>query len=236
MKKTNIVLLALAAIICFAGCRSKLTRDNLVSLPVYNEEKDRAYDCSAICLVKKLKLVPEQDQERLMATGIFGPFLTPHQNPFAVPQTQAVFNDHQHSAPELLQKLFEAALTKQGYGLQPTNINATANDLLKVNRVIEPVFVLQRSARLRDEYASDLLILVEVRQPPSAHHDSSSGKCSRVFQAWSRSFIRRPPKNINSIFVENCTQAIDHLFNNPEFRKALEPGGMSVLPKQISHE
>ena len=69
--------------------------------------------------------------------------------------------------PNILQKLFEEALAKRGYKVQLQHTSSHAFELLKVQRVLEPLFILQRSIRLKDEYASDLLIIVELRKPSS---------------------------------------------------------------------
>lgn len=218
------ILFMIAASACLAGCNSNLTRDDLVPLPACSTGAQAEYNTSAVLMVKKMRSAPASDRERIMATGIFSPSLTPDA-PFAAPQNQASFNDPQNDAPDLLQRLLTEALTMRGYSLISGSGNAAA-DLLTVGRIIEPVFILQRSVALRDEYASDLLLVVELREPPSLQIGDVPRGDSRFFQSWSRCFVAASSGDIRAIFVENCARAVENLFNNPEFRKALEPDGM----------
>ena len=228
MRKAGFALFIVMLATLLASCRSALTRDSLVPIPIYSAQ-NFSYDCSSVCLVQKMEVASVVDQDRKMiTTGFISPSLGPQQTFFSSPKTQSLFNAIEIDPPDKLQKLFEEALSKYGYKVQSQNATIPASELLKVQRVLEPLFILQRSARLKNEYVTDLLIIVGLREPASFMLNYVKRKDSLFFQAWSRSFIK--DKDVTGgkkvFFDKNCKAAIDNIFNNHNFRKALEPNGM----------
>jgi hypothetical protein len=228
MKKYIFLFIVVIAASFFQGCRTKLTKDDLVQLPAYTTQ-NLSYDKSSICLAQRMQTTPSiaADKDRSLATGILSPPLESGGSIFSTPKNQSLFNVTQVKPLGKLQKLLEEALTKHGYKVVAQNSTTPASELLKVTRVLEPFSLLQRSIRLKDEYASDLLIIVELREPLQFLSNNVSQKDSLFFQTWSRSFTKEAIKGSNVIFNENCQKAIDSLFNNPAFLKALEPNGMN---------